>query len=120
MIAQLIQIEQNTAILFGMVCAIISLCLLVALLADQIIRQNAALSEDDEVDHAMCVAHIADVVSDRFAAVVLRDLASRYDSTEEIRVINKIKREQWKPEGPVIPVLWLQHHADLLDPPKQD
>lgn len=114
-----VDIEQSTAILFGMVCAVIALVLLVAWLADTVIRQNAALAEDDDADHAACTAHIADVVSDRFAAVVLRDLAERYDSVRGVSVMMKIQREKWTPDGPTIPALWMLHHADLLDPPNQ-
>lgn len=114
------QIDQSTAILFGMTMAILALVLIVAWLVDTIIRQNATLAEDDYTDHAACTAHIAEMTSKRWGAVILRDLADRYDSAAEVRVINQIKREQWKPEGPVLPVLWLRYHADLLDPPAGD
>lgn len=109
------EIETGTAILFGMACAIITLVLVLALLADWIIRLQHALNEESDSTHAICVAHIADMVSDRWAAVVLRDLADRYEGGSETLVLNKIKREVWTPEGPVLPVLWLRHHADLLD-----
>lgn len=111
----MVTIETGTAVLFGMCMAILSLVLLVAFLADQVIRQNGALAEDDEADHAACTAHIADVTSRRFVAVALRDLAERYDSVPEQRVLTSLRR-RWLESGPSVPALWLLHHADLLDP----
>lgn len=117
-------IEQSTAIVFGLTCAVIALVLLVAFLADQVIRQNALLAEDDEVNdreaHAACMAHVADLVSNRFAAVVIRDLVTRYDTPAERAVIERIKRDEWTPEGVPLPMLWLLHHANERDPQPEE
>lgn len=110
----MLNVEQSTAIVFGMAMAIIALILLLAFLADWCIRLNAALAEDDEDDHAACIAHIADVVSNRFAAVVIRDLADRYDTAESRRVWSDL-RQDWTHDGPSMPALWLRHHADERD-----
>lgn len=111
-------IEQSTAILFGMVCAIIALIFLVAILADQVIRQNAALADDDEVDHAMCIAFISDVVSKRVVAMAFRDAADRWESVEEKANLIELGSEKFKVGGPSMPSLWLHQQADTLDPPR--
>lgn len=110
-----VDIEQGTAILFGMTMAIIALVLMLSILADQVIRLRAEQTEDVEADHLACVAHMADVTSKRFIAVALRDLADRYEEGREQALIERIKREQWTPEGPVLPVLWLRHYADAYE-----
>jgi hypothetical protein len=113
-------IPYSTAVMFGMACAVIGLVLLVAFLADEVIRLRSYLNNDLEDDHAKCIAHIADVTSKRFVAVALRDLAERYDSVEERSTIAQIKRVEWTLDGPPLPVLWMLHHADLLDPQKDE
>lgn len=104
-------------VLLGLSIAIAVLLIVLALMADSLIRAHAALQQHTDAGHAACIAHIADVTSKRFGAVIVRDLARRYESGEEIALINRIKREQWKPEGKALPVLWLEHRADLMDPP---
>lgn len=103
-------------VLVGMTFAVIALVILLAILADEVVRLRAQVDEAKDVVHSACIAHIADVTSKRFGAVIIRDLARRYESGDEVRVLNQIKREQWSPEGKVLPVLWLEHHANLLDP----
>lgn len=110
-----IHIEQGTAILFGMAMAIIALVLLVAFVVDYAIRTKHECDEAVEVEHAACIAHIADVTSKRFVAVALRDLADRYENGREQALFERIKREQWTPKGPVVPVLWLRHYADTYE-----
>lgn len=103
-------------VIFGMACAILAL---VAILYLLVVRNNdLSYDIDDELDaaHAKCIAHIASVVSDRMVAVVLRDLARRYESIEEKPTMLKISR-QYKQDGPSMPRMWMEHHADLLDPP---
>lgn len=113
--AVIFTIEQSTAILFGMACAIIALVLLLAFVTDYAIRMKHEADAEVDIEHAACIAHIADVVSKRFVAVALRDLADRYEDGRERALIERIKREQWTPEGPVLPVLWLYHYADLYE-----
>lgn len=115
-----VTIPYSTAVMFAMTCALIALVLLVAFLADEVIRLRHYLNEDLEDDHAKCIAHIADVTSKRFVAVALDDLAERYDSIDEKHIIEKIKREEWTPGGPSLPALWLYHHADRLYPQKDE
>jgi hypothetical protein len=110
-----IQIEQNTAILFGMTCAIIALVLMLSFVVDYAIRLKHDCDDEVEAEHAACIAHIADVTSKRFVAVALRDLADRYEDGRETALIERIKREQWTPEGPVLPVLWLRHYANTYE-----
>lgn len=117
MIAHLVRIEQGTAILFGMAMAILALCLLIAVLADEIVRLRADRIEDVEDDHAACIAHIADVTSRRVIATAMRDLAVRYDQSDGQRELRDIRGGEWTKDGPSIPALWMMHHADLLDPP---
>ncbi len=113
-------VEQGTAIIFGLACAIIALVFLVAWLADIVVRQHAELDAEEDTDHAKCVAHIADVVSARFGAVMLRDMAERYDSVPEVATMMKIKREVWTPDGPTMPALWMLHQADVLGQTGED
>lgn len=103
-------------VLVGLVLAVIVLILVIAVLADQIIRLLSEDNEDDRADHAKCIAHVADVTSKRMVAVTLRDLADRYDAGRETVRIERIKREDWTPEGPALPVLWLRDWADEMDP----
>lgn len=110
-----IHIEQGTAILFGMTMAIIALALLLAFVVDYAIRMKHEADAEVDAEHAACIAHIADVTSKRFVAVALRDLADRYEDGRERTLIERIKREQWTPEGPMLPVLWLRHYADLYE-----
>lgn len=114
-------VESGTAILFGMTCAIIALVLLIAFLTDEVIRLRHSLVAEVDYHYEESMASAMAAVSDVTLAKRLRLLADRYeDSADEVIIMNRIKREQWKPEGPVLPVLWLRYHADLLDPPIPD
>jgi hypothetical protein len=63
----------------GLVAAIIVLVLLLAYLADCVIRLNAGIESADKADHAKCIAHVTDVTSSRFVAVALLDRANELD-----------------------------------------
>lgn len=78
-------------------------------------RQRLARDEE-KADHAKCIAHIASVTSDRFVASRVRDLAERWDSIEEQGELRRLANEKYTPGGPSMPVIWLRHQADLLDP----
>lgn len=112
----MVNIPPSTAVYFGLSMAIIGLVLLLAYVMDTAIRAQAALTEEIEVSHDDCVAQMIEAVSDRYAAERLRALALAYDSPEEIRTMRAIQRTQWKESGPRLPALWLNHHADLIDP----
>jgi hypothetical protein len=100
----------------GLVAAIIVLVLLLAYLADCVIRLQAGVTNTDKADHAKCIAHVADVVSNRMVAVALRDLAERYDSVREEALLRKIRESKARSnvDGSV-PALWMRYHADMLD-----
>ena len=112
----MIHIEQNTAILFGMACAIIALVFLIAYLVDEVIRLRANETISVEQDHDRCLARIILEMGDRTTAHHLRHLADTYDKAEGRPLVEAAKKK-WTPEGPVLPVLWVREYADLLDPP---
>jgi hypothetical protein len=109
-----IHIEQGTAILFGMTMAIIALVIMLAIVVDYAIRMKHEADAEVDIEHAACIAHIADVTSKRFIAVALRDLAERYDSNESRRVWAELRKD-WSSDGPSMPALWLQHYADKYE-----
>jgi hypothetical protein len=80
-------------------------------------QQQARL--DEQADHAKCIAHIAEVTSNRFVAARLRELADKYDSIEERPVMTKLQRQHFA-SGPSVPSSWLNLQAELLDPTKFD
>jgi len=98
----------------GLVAAIIVLVLLLAYLADSVIRAHAGIESADKADHAKCIAHIADVTSNRMVAVALRQLADRYDSVQGERELLALRRQVGTYEHSV-PARWLLNRADELD-----
>lgn len=106
------------AVLFGMAAAIIALVLLLAYVVDQVIRLQADVTDTDKADHAMCIAHIADVTSKRMVAVALRNLAKRYDSVQGERELHGLRQKYGSSRSDMatIPALWLLERADELDP----
>jgi hypothetical protein len=100
----------------GLVAAIIVLVLLLAYLADCVIRLQAGVTNTDKADHAKCIAHIADVTSNRMVAVALRDLAERYDSVQGQRELHRARARWLDSTGPTVPAMWLLDRADELDP----
>ena len=105
-----------TGLITGLVLAILALILLVAILADQIIRLNTREEQAQDAVHAKCLAHIADVTSKRIVAQSLREYARLWDSIEERANLQRLAREKYKPGGPAMPSIWLNYQADLLDP----
>lgn len=98
----------------GLVAAIIVLLLLLAYLADCVIRLQAGVTNTDKADHAKCIAHIADVTSNRMVAVALRDLAERYDSVQGERELHALRKAHGSLYSSV-PAAWLEMQADRLD-----
>lgn len=103
-------------VLAGLVCAIIALVVLIAILADEVLRSRADVDEERDAQHAKCIAHVADVTSKRIVAMALREYARRWDSVEEKANLIALAREQYKPGGPNMPAIWMNQQADLLDP----
>lgn len=102
----------------GLVAAIIVLVLLLAYLADSVIRLHAGIESADKADHAKCIAHIADVTSNRMVAVALRDLAKRYDSVQGERELERLRltHRVTVSDYVSVPGRWLLNRADELDP----
>lgn len=101
-----------TGLIIGLILAVVVLCLVISVLAYEIVRGNDRL----EADHAMCVAHTADVSSDRILAMFARELARRWGSVEEKSNLIQLGREQYHIGGPSMPEIWLNQQADLIDP----
>lgn len=109
-------IAYSTGVMVGMVCAIIALVILIAILADEVIRLRASETIVIEEDHNACIARIILEMGDRAVAHRIRLMADAYDTRGDL-VVMRAAKEKWTAEGPVLPVLWLREHADLLDPP---
>jgi len=101
----------------GLVAAIIVLVLLLAYLADSVIRAHAGIESADKADHAKCIAHIADVTSNRMVAVALRQLADRYDSVQGERELERLRQTHRVTVSDYVsvPGRWLLDRADELD-----
>lgn len=104
-------------LLIGMAVAIIVLVLLLAYLADSVVRLQADVTDTDKADHAKCIAHIAEVVSNRMVAVALRDLAERYDSVKGERELERLRQTHrvTVTDYVSVPGRWLLDRADELD-----
>lgn len=100
----------------GLSIAVAVLAFLLALSIGVIERYREEWADNELADHAMCVAHIADVTSKRVVAMALREKARQWESVEEKANLNRLAREQFKTDGPSMPALWLNQQADLLDP----
>ena len=99
-------------LVIGLIAAVVVLNGLVLVLARHIVR----LSEEHKADHAKCIAHVADMTSNRVAALHLRTLAERYDTVGEVPVLTRLRRAHKGDDDRTIPAKWMLHHADLLDP----
>lgn len=104
----------------GLCLAVVALCLVVAVLAARLVYLSQDREDDQQAEHAMCVAHIADVVSNRVVAMALREKAKQWDSVEEEPNLKRLGREVYKAAGPSMPNIWLNQQADLLDPPTKE
>lgn len=110
------QIEQGTAILFGMACALIALCLLLAYVVDDLIRTKAEL-RDEIVEFEMDLrSAILRDVGHIMVAERLREIARNYESPENVLLRQKIGRTTWKEGGTPLPALWLLALADDISP----
>lgn len=117
------EIPFSTALFTAMVLALIALILLLAYLADEVIRLRNDHSLDVEADHEDCAIALSAHVGDLVFAERLRTLAERYDSDAGIREVAAIRREIERKRmntGPSIPALWLQLQADQINPPLSD
>lgn len=96
----------------GLIAAVVVLNGLLLVMVRHIVR----LSEEHRADHAKCIAHVADMTSNRVAALHIRTLAERYDTVGEMPVLSQLRRESKIGEARTVPAKWMLHHADLLDP----
>lgn len=108
-------IEQGTAILFGMACAIITLVLLIAYLVDDVIRLRAAETVAVEDDHNACLARVMLEVSDWHTANRIRHMADTYGTPEGEAIMTAAQRK-WRLEGEPLPILWIREYADTIYP----
>lgn len=67
--------------------------------------------QEEKAAHAKCMALVASVTSGRFMAARLRDLAERWDSTDERLELDRIARTKYKAGGPSVVSLWLDEQA---------
>lgn len=114
------QIEQNTAILFGMTMALLGLCLLLAYVVDDLIRTKAQVAEDvDEASDVMIDA-VLHQVGHVLLAERLRELARNYESPENVSLRKRLGRTEWKEGGTPLPALWLMAVADEISPAPEE
>lgn len=114
------EIPFSTALVTCLVLAIICLILLVAFLADDIIRLRAGESAGLEADHSECADTLAAFFAERLFAERIRHLATKYDSEAGIREMAFLRREMERQRtagGPTLPAMWLRLQADHIDPP---
>jgi hypothetical protein len=70
---------------------------------------------EDKTAHAKCIAHIASVVSNKFLAERMRELADKWDTSDEMSEHNRIANTLYKPGGPSVPAIWLREKADQIE-----
>lgn len=109
-------IDQSTGILFGMVCAIIGLCLLLAYIMDDLIRTKALLAEDSDEREAEVLNAMLRQVGRIMLAERLREIARNYESPDNVRLRQRLGRTEWKEGGTPLPALWLLALADDISP----
>ena len=92
------------------------MCVVLTLAVVYLLDANRKAAQVDKAAHAKCIAHVADITSNRIVALALRDLAQRYDSVEGRRETQTIANREWTEGGPSIPALFILRQADALDP----
>jgi hypothetical protein len=101
-----------------MILAIIIVVVLCAMLVyaghriESLSRQH---EEQQDINHAMCIAHLAHYVGNSFAAEVLKAAAEDYSSAEgqhELKVI--VQSGQYVEGGLTVPSLWMVNRARAL------
>lgn len=97
-------------VLFGLGAAVIALVVVLAYMAGRI----ADLTDAASVQHAKCIAHVADMTSNRIVGMAVRDLARRWDTVEEKVEFTRLRRD-YKPEQS-IGQRWLLEQAERIDP----
>jgi hypothetical protein len=105
-----------TGLLFGMALAIVVLVVLLTLTGARCAALMDYEAEDQDIAHAKCIAHIADVTSKRVVALAFRDAAARWDRVETQTDLTMLRKQFKYDSGPSIPAMWLNQQADLLDP----
>lgn len=101
------------------IALMVTILLVVVFIAANLRRMVRSLLAEQRADFAKCVAHMASVVSNRMVAQVLRAEADRYDAPSEQRVMRSLADHHYRPGGPSMPVIWLRHRADVIDPPPE-
>lgn len=104
----------ETFLFTSLLIAVSTLILALAMSFQRNQRLNDELHEERDANHAKCIAHITSYVGDQFAANVLRAAAQAWDSIEEKPHIQRLGREQFLPEGPSMPSIWLRDRADTM------
>lgn len=105
-------------LIIGLVLAVIALALIVVWLVSWVLDVERDFADQQDTNHAKCIAHIADYTSNRVVAIAFRDAADRYSTVREEAVLQRL-RKTWVQDGPSIPSLWLMEQADRLDPPTE-
>lgn len=90
---------------------------LLAMLGAASIKVNALQSEARITragQHAVCILTIQQAISGAHDAVLLRQLADKWDSVAEQGNLRVLAREQYSPGGPSMPAIWLRQQADII------
>lgn len=67
------------------------------------------------IDHAKCIAHIADITSNRFAARLVHDLADRYENIDGQAELTRIRNTVYGADTESVPALWMREQAERIE-----
>lgn len=98
-------------LLWGCVAALIANTLLLVWVVNRLVQVHV----EHTADHAKCIAHVSDIVSNRIVAMAIRRLAERWDSVEERALLHSLRREYSDTSGSV-GARWLLLQAEAIDP----
>lgn len=105
-----------TGLFVGMALTIIVLIILVAFLADDVIRARTALDEETNATHDECIDEIKRVISKSAIATAVYQMAEHYDSVAGERERAVLQRKVRREDSPSIPAAWMQDYATKIDP----
>jgi hypothetical protein len=96
------------AILLGFVSTVLVIVLLRLAYTEREFRAS------EKADHAKCMAMVSSVLSRRFTASLVRDLAVKFDSIENQLELGRI-RNGYTGDSESVVALWLREQADRIE-----
>jgi hypothetical protein len=68
--------------------------------------------------HNRCHEHTEDLiqkVTSQVGPLVLRAAAEKFDAIEEQHKLKQMAAQEWKPDGPSVPAIWMLEQAEILE-----